>query len=732
MLTSLPLKSAMPDSSEGRTYYIDAEKGFDTGDGSKQHPFKRISVATRLAGPGDRILIGDGIYRETIRPSKGGEAGKPLIFEAAPGARPVVRGTDLLNGPWDRKEKNGSVFYATALPPNLFSEYRMPWSDGYACPGNPFHTKIIVSNMRTKTSRSPAARPWPPKQTTKTTEGEETFDTYTRKAIYDGPERTLPRTLGLVFAGEQHLTQAVSLEGLLLAPGSFLVSADGNELLVHFPIGTSPATAPVEITTRAQCFVPEKRGLSFLEIRGITFERAANQGPFPQAGIVSTRSGKSWLIENCTIRHASTIGLDVGGETWGDIVEPKGMRTSRNIEIRSCTISDNGLCGIAGYSTRELVVRNSLIERNNNLDITPGINAGWWEQAGIKLHASANALIEGNIIRDNEAFGMWIDTHFTNSRVTRNLVVNNKLSGVFAEKGWGPFLIDHNVIGGTRSGHGIYAHDASGVIAAHNLIIRNSGVGVLMRNVRPVSQKAETSANIIYANLILGNYTAAIGLPVTDAQNKGNYCDWNVYGGGTHFYDPGPVEMILLEQTNDPKRAGGLFETARSPAHPPAGWEPFGTALSVTKDWHTRQWKDEDTLVMSLPTWKQVLEWDVHSVSPFSLKDRYMILRPRELNFEWEVPQAVAELNLPDEWPDGIQKAMAVMVAKSKSADAEALQKVTRDYHGQTRGRAPGPFQSLTAGQGIFPVTPVMPSWSAKEVRLEKTESGNNSTQAAK
>nr|PZN09568.1 MAG: hypothetical protein DIU64_08480 [Caldicoprobacter oshimai] len=44
----------------------------DDNDGSAERPFNTINVAAQVDTPGTRILIHGGVYRETVRPTRGG------------------------------------------------------------------------------------------------------------------------------------------------------------------------------------------------------------------------------------------------------------------------------------------------------------------------------------------------------------------------------------------------------------------------------------------------------------------------------------------------------------------------------------------------------------------------------------------------------------------------------------------------------------------------------------
>jgi hypothetical protein len=98
--------------------------------------------------------------------------------------------------------------------------------------------------------------------------------------------------------------------------------SDGVSVWASF--GEPPASGAAELTVRSRVFAPHKRGLAHIHVIGFVIEHGGNQFPdgffakgraaFAQSGLLGTRTGLSWVIENNTIRHAKTIGLDIGSE----------------------------------------------------------------------------------------------------------------------------------------------------------------------------------------------------------------------------------------------------------------------------------------------------------------------------------------------------------------------------------------------------------------------------------
>jgi len=119
-----------------------------------------------------------------------------------------------------------------------------------------------------------------------------------------------------VFFQSQPLRQVLDAETLQNQPGTWFFQSDRRELQVHLP-QSYPAEDPpfLEISTRRAVFAPIIRGLGYIHVRGFIMEHGAN--PFPsgfwrsqstQAGILSTRSGHHWVIENNTVRYAKSLG----------------------------------------------------------------------------------------------------------------------------------------------------------------------------------------------------------------------------------------------------------------------------------------------------------------------------------------------------------------------------------------------------------------------------------------
>ena len=533
----------------GRTIFVDTHhpRANDAGPGTKTVPFRTIGAAAQQAKPGDTILVSSGVYREHVAPLRGGESRRLITYQAMDKNGPViVTGADVWKPIWTPQD--GGVWRA-ALDSTL-------WNGAEG--GNPFASVV-------RPSRGGG-------------------------------------TLGQIFRGGKLLPPAKTPDVFAKMPEGWLAQKDGSAVQVRLPRGVRPPEEAWEISTRQRVFAPRKRGLGYITVRGFVFEKAANDVAFPQMGMVDTRSGHHWVIENCVIRYANAIGLDVGGEflIWTRAEEAdnqKHVDGSGHHTIRNNTVTDCGQCGIAGWNTPGTRISHNFVARNGGL--IPGFESG-----GIKCHLLFDGVVENNTVVDNEAWGIWLDTGYQGARVAGNLCVNNKEAGIFIELGQQAMVVENNVVLNTR-GSGIYTHDASDVIVRHNFVAGSQGFGVFMRvatdrasEVSGVVQ-AESSRQFIENNLFASNTDGAISLPLPAPRARANHSNHNFFAAATvetvqtvHFsVNPeNGIKTLSADLLND-MGAGALSTEARA-----ALQNKKGVSLTLS-EWRKTMKMDETSLV---------------------------------------------------------------------------------------------------------------------------------------
>jgi Right handed beta helix region/Protein of unknown function (DUF1565) len=545
----------------------------DDRTGTREFPFKTISRAAELAEPGDTVLVHEGVYRERVAPARGGEEERPIIYAAAPGETVVIKGSDVWRPEWQSVPEHPHI-YRGQLNPQIF-----PGIDPY------------------------------------------------RIALKAAPISGM--TLGQVFVDGKPFLEVGDRENLIALPETWMFSSVSNEIWVHLdPLSKPLKQRIVELTVRERNFAPYKRGLGYITVRGFRMEHCANQLPInfwssnsPQAGALSCRGGHHWAIENNTIRLAKTVAIDCGSEGKHD-ADGLGQAEPKNAGhhlIRNNVIADNGAAGIIGIRSSGTKIVGNAIERNASL----GLDGS--ETAGIKVHCFIGGLIAGNLIRNNGASGIWLDNVWYDSRVTRNVILNNNGAGLFIEMGIGPLSVDNNIIAlntamRTLPGDGVYSHDSSGVTLAHNLIFFNANFGVWShigteRNVRTrdgSKKLVEASGWRVLNNMIIGNHRGAISLPARTERSKDNISDYNLIAAAYDWitaetYGKELDKPIFIYNTN---KGRVTLETL---------WNEFQQALDrATVPQSARpnlaEWMERP--ILTFEEWKLLTNNDRHSLIP--------------------------------------------------------------------------------------------------------------------
>jgi hypothetical protein len=490
----LPRISDYPSLKNLEKVYVVSPAGDDANPGSAELPFRSISRAARVLVPGQGVLVRDGIYRERVAPERGGEPGRPIVYQAERGHRVFIKGSDLWKPAWPRVK--GSIY--SAVP-----DEAMFTDDAYWDSANPL--RVAVS-----------ATPWG-------REGRAEYEYFIRpgknqnKPLADKADRNLVFTLGQVFVDGEMLRQVPYMEELEATADAWFFDPESGKVFIHLSGTEPPERRGVELTTRRRIFAPHHRGLGHIHVLGFVMEHCGNQYPKDfwsirenaQAGAMGTRSGHHWRIEDNIIRHANGIGLDVGREGPDSERLPQPKRKKEPVgdhAILSNRIADNGAGGICGWGPKRLRITGNVVERNNNLRFK---GKKRFESAGIKLHTPDDSWIADNLFRDNFTHGFWGDEGIGKGlRFTRNVILGNAGSehGVFIEMGvYGPDtgFIDNNIIIGNRNGY--YCHDGSGVTVSHNLIANSMDHGIHVQQVGP---RCNTRNHSFYNNLLIGNAKA--------------------------------------------------------------------------------------------------------------------------------------------------------------------------------------------------------------------------------
>lgn len=392
---------------QANEYHVSID-GIDTNSGSEKDPFKTISVAAKIALPGDTITVHTGTYRERVNPQRGGESeNKSIVYRAAKGEVVVIKGSEVINS-WKFQEDG---IWQVSIPNSFFGDY------------NPYVDVISGDWFKPKGRK---------------------------------------HHTGEVYINGEALYEEISLENVKAKTLSWYCKVDEKETHIWANFGGSkPKEQIIEINVRPTCFYPDKPGRNYITVSGFIMRHAASQWAPPtaeQKALIGTHWSKGWIIENNTFSDSKCVGLSLGkygddydnssGNSAGGYVgtikralkkgwskDSIGSHIIRNNTIYNCGAA--GICGSLGGIFSQ-IIGNHIYNINIDKPFTG------YEMAGIKIHAPIDMLIKDNVIHHTSR-GIWLDWMTQGTRVTSNLLYENGRQDLYIEVNHGPFIVDNNI-----------------------------------------------------------------------------------------------------------------------------------------------------------------------------------------------------------------------------------------------------------------------------------------------
>jgi hypothetical protein len=370
-------------------------KANDDGPGSGEQPWKSLAKAFEKAGPGDKVEISDGVYREQVVAKMSGTAQEPIVFEAAPGAHVVITGADRLTG-WQKTGGDRPV-YSIAWPHRFIT-----WNKQMSHPDDDYHRligrceQVIVDGYLLRQVL----------EVSQLAPGTFCVDTSNQTLqAWDMGNRDLNK----VFAEGSVRQEILRVEGEY-------VTARG----LHFRHAANMAQHGAVVLGGAHDIL-EDCVIEDMNASGATFSAAqqvVRRCVFRDNGQIGfgANGAHQLLFTECVVEKNNTKGFDRGWEAGGDklvlsrdaVLERSQFTRNRgngiwfdigneHCTVRQCLIADNDDSGIFCEISYGMQAHDNVIAGNGFAE-TAG---AWGAQAGISISSSPDCVIERNLIVGN-------------------------------------------------------------------------------------------------------------------------------------------------------------------------------------------------------------------------------------------------------------------------------------------------------------------------------------------
>lgn len=424
-------------------WHVDQAKGADTNPGSADSPLKTVQAAVDKLKPGDTVLIGNGVYRETVSVTVLGTAAEPIAIKAAEGAKPVLSGADEITG-WQActsaEEAGGNPDFA-----------KISWVDLDWEP-----TALFEAGQKQNISQTPDQGWWPAPQADELSltdpeklQGQDIvpegaslfFFKFKGFAFARRPITSFDKSTGTITVGE-------TLGRGVYTPGSDRYRLENHALYINMP--GEWAWRQVDGGKYRVFYLPKDPG-ALIEIprrdRIVDLSRTAH-----------------CTIEGLEVTMASYPGRVPVSAMLND-VHKHTPGAGEDITIRFCKVHHNGRYGIFGRGYTNLKILNNLIYRN---------------QYGVALAGQTNTLVQHNEIAENLVDGLII------SHGSKDIVAK------------GNFIHHHSQFGHPDNVQ--FYRDVVNITLEDNFLLA-SGQGVMMEEVKGAIFRnnviAGTDANMI-------------------------------------------------------------------------------------------------------------------------------------------------------------------------------------------------------------------------------------------
>ncbi|MGQ9525133.1 MAG: right-handed parallel beta-helix repeat-containing protein [Armatimonadota bacterium] len=488
-LAVLVLFAAWISSADATTYFV-SPTGVDTNPGTLSRPFRTISRAAAVMRPGDTCYVRTGVYRETVRPARSGERGRPIRFAAYRNEPVVVTGADPIRGwmldsgqtyrasaQWGFNQLfvDGRMMVCARWPNTGLDPMRQTWAEaGQGTTAN----RIVDPKLPSADLTGALAHILPGAHWVTWTRPVRQYDPAARSFGFQGnwsQDWAHAVQQGTLYFLENH-------RALLDAPGEWYLDADARTVYLIPPQGGNPNNHRVEAKRRELAF--DLAGRSYVYVDRFRIFAAS----------ISMDGSAYCRVTGCHLRYASHF---TACEGWGT---PQHRNSGVVISGHDNELSNSSVVYSAGNGVTLLGANNRVVNcliRNVNYAAVD-CGAIWAEGTG-------------NVIRSNTLCdtGRSVIVHRTMKagRIEYNNMYNAGLlttdlgmTYCFQTDGQGTMIaynwVHHNM---ARSvGVGIYIDNgSSNHIIHHNVCWSNPDSGIRLNT--------PSHNNLVYHNTVIQN-----------------------------------------------------------------------------------------------------------------------------------------------------------------------------------------------------------------------------------
>lgn len=477
----------------GATYYVSQQSpnASDSNPGTQSRPWKTLTRAgnAKELSPGDQVLIGSGVYRESLNIRVSGEPNRPITFAAEASAKVVIKGSEVLRGNWtkvgDQKELKEPY-------PNAFANvWRIQLTDAH------FNENETPQAYRGHDKRW-ISQVFMDDQIALQRIGED--------PLYDNRSITQLASVG-------RIKEDLTLESFYFEP---------NTHFLYVKTASRPDWRTYEIGVRG--LVVSARDVHDVVIKGL--EVRQNRQTVPQWPIFEVARCQRVIVEDCKVYQADFCGLALG--------------RSSGCVVRSCDLSNNGNSGLEMGNCNGCLIEGCTMLFNNYRKFFGG-----WHAGGMKAIPKNRECTVQNceVAYSSASAGIWFDTDNSDIRILNNICHHNGTMGIYYEINPGGGLIANNLVYANR-GRGIFVSGSQNTWVVNNTVAENGGGGIVCIQ----REKPYTVENIkVLNNLFLRNSLSVegmranadlildLGTPEGSANRtiSSNHSDFNLFDNST-------------------------------------------------------------------------------------------------------------------------------------------------------------------------------------------------------